>query len=185
MANRGRPKSKQTIARQATEAWLRNPPPHIKPMTTKKREEAQQLLDELEQQRKILLSQHSRTIPNELIYAYESVGHRELFEETPEILAGEAKVIKKYNTLVDATKRGQKDGAVITAQKAHDRAKAFWDKNPDLFVAMGRPRNANTTAQRVIDRWPTFGDGGEVPGINTIKNWYELIRNSKGMSSKK
>ena len=185
MANRGRPKSEKTIAWEATEAMLKNPPAHIARMTEQEREELQKFLDELEQQRKAMVSQHSRTIPNELIYAYESVGHRELFEETPEILAGEAKVIKKYNTLVDATKRGQKDGAVITAQKAHDRAKAFWDKNPDLFLAMGRPRNANTTAQRVIDRWPTFGDGGEVPGINTIKNWYELIRNSKGLSSKK
>ena len=182
---RGRPKSEQTIAREATESWLRNPPPHIKPMTKLERKEAQLILDSLEQQRKIMLSQHIPTIPDELIYAYESVGHRELFEETPEILAGEAKTIEKYNALVEATKRGQKDGGATTAQKAFKRAKAFWDKNPDLFDAMQRPRNANTTAQRIIDNWSSRGDGGEVPSINTIKNWYKLIQNSKGSSSKK
>ena len=182
---RGRPKSEQTIARETTETWLRNPPSHIKPMTKKKRNEVHKFLDELEHQRKIILSQHSRTIPDELIYSYESVGHRELFEETPELLAGEALVIKKYNSLVEATKQGQKDGAAITAKKAHTRAKAFWDNNPNLFEAMGRPRNANTTAQRIIDNWPNRGDGGKVPSINTIKNWYQLIQNSKDLSSKK
>jgi hypothetical protein len=173
MANRGRPKSKQTIARQATEAWLRNPPPHIKPMTTKKREEVQQLLDELEQQRKILLSQHSRTIPNELIYAYESVGHRELFEETPEILAGEAKVIKKYNTLVDATKRGQKDGAVITAQKAQSRANSVWSINQDLVNRIGRSHSVHSASQKIKDEWVSRGDNGKEPSIRSLQNWYQ------------
>jgi polyhydroxyalkanoate synthesis regulator phasin len=170
---RGRPKSKQTIAREATDAWLRNPPPHIKPMTKEKREEVQQFLDELEQQRKIMLSQHSRTIPDELIYAYESVGHRELFEETPELLAGEARVIKKYNTLVDDTKKGQKNGAAITAQKAHDRANTVWLKNQDIVKRIGTSHSVHSASQKILDEWVSRGDNGKEPSIRTIQNWYQ------------
>lgn len=181
---RGRPKKAETTEREKTEIWLKNLPAHYH-MSTEEREKTQELLDGLEQQQKIMLSQHLQTISNELIYAYESVGHRELFEETPELLAEEAKVVEKYNVIVEATKHGQKEGGVTTAQKAFQRAKPFWDKNPDFFEAMGRPRNANTTAQRIIDNWANRGDGGKVPSINTIKNWYKLIKNSKGLSRRK
>ena len=173
MANRGRPKSEQTSAREATETMLKNPPAHIPRMTEQEREEVRKFLDELEQQRKIMLSHHSRTIPDELIYDYESVGHRELFEETPELLAGEAKVIKKYNTLVDATKRGQKDGAAITAQKAHSRANAVWIKNQDIVKRIGTSHSVHSASQKILDEWVSRGDNGKEPSIRSLQNWYQ------------
>jgi len=173
MANRGRPKSDKTIAWEATEAMLKNPPAHIPRMTEQEREEVQKFLDELEQQRKAMLSQHSRTIPDELIYAYESVGHREFYEETPELLEGEAKVIKKYNTLVEATKRGQKDGAAITAQKAHNRANSVWSKNQDLVKRIGSSHSVHSASQKILDEWVNRGDNGEEPSIRSLQNWYQ------------
>ena len=173
MANRGRPKSAETLERERIEAMLKNPPSHIKPMTKDKHQEVQHLLDELEQQRKVMLSQHSRTIPDELIYAYESVGHREFFEETPEVLAGEANVIKKYNTLVEATTRGQKDGAAITAQKAHSRANAVWNKNQDLLKRIGSSHSVHSASQKILDEWLSRGDNAKEPSIRSLQNWYQ------------
>jgi hypothetical protein len=170
---RGRPISAQTLEKERIKAMFANPPAHISELTLQESEEIEAMLAASKKIEDELIADYGPTIPNKLIFEVASLGDESMHghEET---------VLKKYNTLVEGTKRGQKDGAAITAQKAHDRAKAFWDKNPDLFEAMGRPRNANTSAQRIIDNWPTRGDGKKVPNINTIKNWYKLIQNSKG-----
>ncbi len=181
---RGRPKSSQTLELEKTEALFKNLPAHTK-MSSEEREELEKRLAESKKIEDQIYAGHSPTIPHDLILAMESLGDRELFEEDEELLNAEAVVIEKYNKLEEATKRGQKDGAAVIAKKAFIRAKTFWDSNPDFFEAMGRPRNANTTAQRIIDNWPTCGNGGKLPSINTIKNWYKLIQNSKGSSYKK
>jgi hypothetical protein len=173
MAKKGRPKSAETVERERIETMLKNPPAHISRMTDQEREEVQHLLDELEQQQKIMLSQHSRTIPDELIYAYESVGHRELFEETLELLASEAEIIKKYNTLVEDTHKGQKKGAATTAQKANSRANKVWSKNQDLLNRIGRSHSVHSASQKIKDEWLSRGDNGKEPSIRNLQNWYQ------------
>lgn len=175
---RGRQKSAETLAKERIKAMFTNLPAHIPRMSEEKQKEINAKLAASKKIEEALIADYSPTIPNELIFQLASLGDESMY-------GNEEAVLKKYNTSADATRRGQKDGAAVTAQKARDEAMAFWDKNPDFFEAMGRPRNANTTAQRVIDNWANRGDGGKVPSINTIKNWYKLIQNSKGSSRRK
>ena len=178
MASRGRPKNAETLELERIEAMFKNRPAHIKPLTKQERKKIETQLAASKKIEEELIADYGPTIPHRLIFELASLGDESMFGH-------EDKVIGRYDKLIAAEKSGQLNGARVTAQKAHGRAKAFWDKNPDLFEAMGRPRNANTTAQRIIDNWSSRGDGGEVPSINTIKNWYKLIQNSKGSSSKK
>jgi len=171
----GRPKKPETVKADRITDMLRNPPAHINPMTIKQHKEVQRALDAMEKARLELISGHSPTMPNELIYAIESVGDRELFEEDDWIVECEQKTIKKYNTLVEAEKSGQQMGGQVTAENALARAKAVWGKNQDLIDKIRRNHSLHSAAGKMQDEWGTRGDGGEKPSVNTIKNWYKKI----------
>lgn len=170
---RGRPKSAQTLESERIEAMLKNLPPHIPRMTDKEREEweRQSAVDkEIEKQ---IYAGHSPTIPHDLILAIESVGDRELFEETPEILAGEQKVIKQYNKLLQAEKNGREKGTLTTSKKADLRAHAVWEKNQDLIDKIGRNLTVHSASKKLLDEWDSRGDGASKPSIRSVKNWLQ------------
>ena len=181
---KGRPKKQQTIAREQAEAWLKNVPDYAKLSAAEQSSLARSQIAS-EEARQSLLKGYSAAIPEDLIYALNSIGDRELFEEDEWIVECERKVIEKYEKAEKAVSDGSSKGGAATSQKAFNQAKAFWEKNPELFEAMNRPRNADTTAHRIVDNWHKFGNGSPVPSTNTIKNWHKLIQNSKGLLGKK
>lgn len=170
---RGRPKSAQTLESERIEAMLRNPPPHIPRMTDQEREELErQSAADKEIERQIYAG-HSPTIPHDLILAIESIGDRDLFEETPEILAREQKVISQYNKLVEAEKNGREQGARTTSDKAVLRANAVWGKNQDLADKIGRSLTVHSASKKLLGEWDSRGDGGSKPSVRTAENWYQ------------
>ena len=116
---------------------------------------------------------HSPIIPLDLILAVESAGDRELFAETPEILAGEQKVNTQYNKLVEAEKIGRAQGTQATSDKAKLRAKTVWGKNQDLIDKIGRNQTVHSASKKLLDEWDSRGDGGSKPSIRTAENWYQ------------
>ena len=88
-AKRGRPKSAQTLEREKIEAWLKNPPAHIRLLTKKERQLLKDSFEASEKLRQNLLAGHSPLIPHSLIYDLESIGH--------ELLEGyEQAILNKY-----------------------------------------------------------------------------------------
>jgi hypothetical protein len=166
---KGRPKKPETLEYERRLKMLSNCPKMAGP------DPIQESFDSAEKARLELISGHSPTIPHELIYAIESVGDRELFEEDDWVLACEQKTIKKYSTLVEAEKLGQQIGGQVTAEKAMARAKAVWGKNQDLIDKISRNLTLHSAAEKIQDEWGTRGDGGKKPSVNTIKNWYQKI----------
>ena len=118
MAKRSRPKSTETVERERIETMLRNPPPYIPRMTDEEREELDRQSAANKRIEEEIYAGYSPTIPHDLILALESIGDRDLFEETPEILAAEQKIIRKYHTLVEAEENGRIKGARTTSDKA-------------------------------------------------------------------
>lgn len=170
---RGRPKSAETLESERIKAMLKNLPSHIPRMSNQEHEELERQFaadKEIEIQ---IYAGHSPTIPHDLILAMESMGDRDLFEETPEILAGEQKVIRQYNKLVEAEKNGRRQGAQTTSDKANLRAKVVWGKNQDLVDKIGRNQTVHSASKRLLDEWNARGDGGPKPSIRTAENWYQ------------
>ena len=71
---RGRPKSAQTLEREKTEAWLKNPPSHIPPMTKEERQWWDDFIKNSEEAQRAILAGHSPLLPHSLIYDLESLG---------------------------------------------------------------------------------------------------------------
>ena len=170
---RGRPKNAQTLESERIETILKNLPSHIPRMTDQERlawERQSAAAKEIERQ---IYAGHSPIIPHDLILAIESIGDRELFEETPEILAGEQKVISQYNKLDEAEKNGREQGTRKTSDKANLRANTVWGKNQDLFDKIGRNHTVHSASKKLLDEWDSRGDGRSKPSVRTVKNWHQ------------
>lgn len=170
---RGRPKSAQTLESERIEAMLKNLPSHIPRMTDQEREVLERQFAANKEIERQIYAGHSPIIPHDLILAIESIGDRELFEETPEILAGEQKVITQYSKLVEAEKNGRGKGTLTTSNKADLRAHAVWGKNQDLVDKIGRNLTVHSASKKLLDEWDSRGDGRSKPSIRTFKNWHQ------------
>lgn len=175
MAKIGRPKKPSTLEKERVALMLSNPPTHVHRLTDAQFKEIKHQLDELEKVRKEIIKGHSPTIPDELIYAMESIGDRSLFEADDWIVKCELKIVEKYTKLLEAESNGRQKGGDGTAKKASTRAEAVWANNQDLVFRIGLNHSIHSAANKLFDEWGTRGDGGERPHINTIKNWYKKI----------
>ena len=130
-----------------------------------------------EKVRKEIIKGHSPTIPDELIYAMESIGDRSLFEADDWIVKCELKIVENYTKLLEAESNGRQRGGEETAKKALTRAETVWAKNQDLIIRIRIRLNhsIHSAANKLFEEWGTRGDGGQRPHINTIKNWFKKI----------
>lgn len=169
-AKRGRPKSAKTLEKERTEAWLKNPPAHILPMTEKDKEWLRVFLKSSEEARKSILEGHSPLIPHSLIYDLESIGH--------ELLEGyEQDILDKYEEYKNKEITGRINGADETASQANVMAKRLWTKNSALAKRIQSGNLTLNGASKIIhDDWQHRGTEGSKPSIKTISNWYKRIR---------
>jgi hypothetical protein len=169
-AKRGRPKSKKTLERERTEAWLKNPPAHISPMTEEDKEWLRTFLKSSEEARKSILEGHSPLIPHSLIYDVESIGH--------ELLEGhEQAILDKYGEYKNKEMIGRINGAEETATQADVMAERLWAKNSVLAKRIQAGNLSLNGASKIIrDDWKNRGIEGNKPSIRTISNWYKRIR---------
>ena len=169
-AKRGRPKSAQTLEREKTEAWLKNPPAHIPPMTEEDKEWVRVFLESSEKARKSILEGHSPLIPHSLIYDLESIGH--------ELLEGyEQAILDKYEEYKNKEFIGRVSGSEETASQADTLARRLWAKNSALVKRIQSGNlTPNGAAKIIFDDWENKGIEGGKPSIKTISNWYKRIR---------
>jgi hypothetical protein len=169
-AKKGRPKSAQTLEREKTEAWLKNPPAHILPMTEEDKEWLRVFLESSEKARKSILEAHSPLIPHSLIYDLESIGH--------ELLEGyEQAILNKYEEYKNKELIGRVSGSEETASQADTLARRLWGKNGSLVKRIQSDNlTPNGAAKIIFDDWKNKGIEGGKPSIKTISNWYKRIR---------
>lgn len=169
-AKKGRPKSAQTLEREKTEAWLKNPPAHIPPMTEEDKEWLRVFLESSEKARKSILEGHSPLIPHSLIYDLESIGH--------ELLEGyEQAILNKYEEYKNKELIGRVSGSEETASQADTLARRLWEKNGSLVKRIQSGNlTPNGAAKIIFDDWKNKGIEGNKPSIKTISNWYKRIR---------
>ena len=163
---RGRPpKNPETLERERFELMLKNLPEHLKNLPP----HFDINIEEMDAIEKDLLSGYSPTIPHDLIYKLASLGDDSLY-------GYEDIIINEYNQLIQVLTDGQKQGANATAEKALTRAHKVWDSNQDLVNRIDRKNlTIHTASMIIIANWATRGDGGETPGIATLRNWYNKI----------
>lgn len=169
-AKRGRPKSAKTLERERTEAWLKNPPAHIPPMTEEDKEWLRAFLKSSEEARKSILEGHSPLIPHSLIYDLESIGH--------ELLEGyEQAILDKYGEYKNKEFVGRVSGSDETASQADVMAKRLWTKNSALVKRIQSGNLTLNGASKIIhDDWENKGVEGSKPSLKTISNWYKRTR---------
>lgn len=169
-AKRGRPKSVKTLERERTEAWLKNPPAHIPPMTEEDKEWLRVFLKSSEEARKSILKGHSPLIPHSLIYDLESIGH--------ELLEGhEQAILDKYGEFKNKEFIGRLSGSDETASQADTLARRLWAKNSALLKRIESGNLTLNGASKIIhDDWVNKGVEGRKPSLKTISNWYKRIR---------
>ena len=169
-AKRGRPKSAQTLDKEQTEAWLKNLPSHIPPMTREERQILEQSFEASEKLRQELLAGHSPLIPNELIYAVESIGD--------EAMEGhEDSILRQYASYQAMERDAKRAGGKQLKSKANSKAEHLWKKNSALAK---RVENGtlplNSASENIHKNWGKKGIDGEKPSVKTISNWYKRIR---------
>lgn len=168
-AKKGRPKSAQTLEREKTEAWLKNPPTHIPPMTEEDKAWLRVFLESSEKARKSILEGHSPLIPHSLIYDLESIGH--------ELLEGyEQAILNKYEEYKNKELIGRVSGSEETASQADTLARRLWEKNGSLLKRIQSGNlTLNGAAKIIFDDWKNKGIEGGKPSIKTISNWYKRL----------
>ena len=170
LIKRGRPKSAQTLEKEATEAWLKNPPAHIPKMTAKERGELQEYFDSSEKARLEILEGYSPVIPKDLIYELSSLGD-ESVQGFENIILGKYKQYKNKET------EGKITGAEEMSIQADTRAERLWGKNNKLMKRIDAGNiSLNGAAKNIYDNWETKGIEGDKPTVKTISNWYKRIR---------
>ena len=169
-AKKGRPKSVQTLEREKTEAWLKNPPAHIRLLTKKERRLLQDSFEASEKLRQNLLAGHSPLIPHSLIYDLESIGH--------ELLEGyEQDILDKYGQYKNKETIGRANGSDEAASQADTSARRLWTKNSALVKRIESGNlTLNGASQIIFDDWKNKGIEGGKPSIKTISNWYKRLR---------
>ena len=169
-AKRGRPKSAQTLEREKTEAWLKNPAAHIPLMTEEDKAWVRVFLESSEKARKSILEGHSPLIPHSLIYDLESIGH--------ELLHGhEQAILDKYEEYKNKETIGRANGSDEAASQADTSAKRLWTKNSALVKRIQSGNlTPNGAAKIIFDDWKNKGIEGGKPSIKTISNWYKRLR---------
>jgi len=169
---RGRPKNAQTLEREKAEAWLKNPPIHIPPMTEEDKEWLRVFLESSEKARKGILEGHGPLIPHSLIYDLESIEH--------ELLEGyEQAILNKYEEYKNKEFIGRIRGSKETASQADILAKRLWTKNSALIKRIQSGNLTPNGASKIIfDDWQNKGIEGEKPSVKTISNWYKRLRPS-------
>ncbi len=169
-AKRGRPKSAQTLEREKIEAWLKNPPAHIRLLTKKERQLLKDSFEASEKLRQNLLAGHSPLIPNELIYAVESIGD--------EAMEGyESATLKQYASYQAMERDAKRAGGKQLKSKANSKAEHLWKKNSALAKrAENGTLPLNSASENIHKNWGKKGVDGEKPSVKTISNWYKRIR---------
>jgi len=169
-AKRGRPKSAQTLEREKTDAWLKNPPAHLPLLTKGEKQILEQSFEASEKIRQSLLAGHSPLIPNELIYAIESIGD--------EAMEGyEGATLEQYAVYQAKEREAKRTGGQELAIQADKRAANVWGKNPELAKRIAAKKiSLNGAAKIILEHWESKGDKFEKPSIKTIANWYKRIR---------
>ena len=170
IANRGRPKSPETLERERIEAMLKNRPTHIPPMTEEDKEWLRGFLESSAKARKSILDGHSPLIPHSLIYDLESIGH--------ELLEGyEQAILDKYEEYKNKEFIGRANGSDETASQADVSASRLWTKNSALVKRIQSGNlTPNGAAKIIFDDWKNKGIEGGKPSIKTISNWYKRLR---------
>ena len=167
---RGRPKSKQTLEREATEAWLRNPPPHIKRMTPEEKKFWEEDAAHSEKVRKSLIADYGLLIPHSLVYELASLGDESMFGH-------EQDVLDRYEKYITKQTEGQLNGAQETAIQADSNAERLWNKNQALVKRIEEGTlSLNGAAKIISNDWLNKGIEGERPTIKTISNWYKRTK---------
>jgi hypothetical protein len=167
---RGRPKSQKTLQKERAEAWLKNPPAHIPPMTDEEKQRLREFIKNSEEAKRCILEGHSPLLPHSLIYDLESLGDESMhgFEQS---------VLDQYKRYRVKELIARANGADQTALQADMRASKLWTKNKDL---VNRIESGNLTpngaSKMIYDNWETRGIEGEKPTIKTIVNWYKRRR---------
>ncbi len=169
-AKRGRPKSAKTLERERTEAWLKNPPAHILPMTKEERQWWDDFIKNSEEAQRAILAGHSPLLPHSLIYDLESLGD--------ESMHGYEKIIlDKFEEYKNKEIAGRINGADETASQADIMAQRLWKKNGDLARRIQSGNLTLNGASKIIhDDWANKGVEGGKPSLKTISNWYKRIR---------
>lgn len=167
---RGRPKSKQTLDKEAAEAWLKNPPSHIKRMTTEEKKFFEANAAHSEAIRKSLIADYGPLIPHSLIYELASLGDESMFGHEQEIL-------DRYEKYKNKEILGKINGAVETSSQADANAERLWKKNQDLIKRIENHTISLSGASKIIiNDWQNKGIEGDKPTFKTISNWYKRIR---------
>ena len=169
-AKRGRPKNAQTLEKERIEDMLKNPPAHIPPLTKREKQILEQSFETSEKIRQSLLTGHSPLIPNELVYAVESIG-----DESME--GYESATLKQYAVYQAKEREAKSTGGQELAIQADMRAANVWKKNPELAKSIATKKiSLNGAAKIILEHWESKGDKFEKPSIKTIANWYKRIR---------
>jgi hypothetical protein len=167
---RGRPKSAQTLAREKTEAWLKNPPSHIPPMTEEEKQWWDDFIKNSEEVQHAILEGHSPLLPHSLIYDLESLGDESMhgFEKI---------ILDKLEEYKNKEIAGRINGADETASQADVMAERLWGKNTTLAKRIQAGNLTLNGASKIIhDDWENKGVEGSKPSLKTISNWYKRIR---------
>lgn len=167
---RGRPKSQKTLEKERTEAWLKNPPAHIPPMTEEEKQWLREFIKNSEEAQRSILEGHSPLLPHSLIYDLESLGDESMhgFEKS---------ILDKYEKYRAKEKVARVNGAEETASQADLRAKRLWHKNSALEKRIQSGNLTPNGASKIIhEDWGSKGIEGTKPTIKTITNWYKRTR---------
>jgi hypothetical protein len=166
----GRPKSEQTLQKEAVEALLKDWATQIPPLSKEEVLTAGNLLESLADTQKIILEGYSPLLPHALIYEMESLGD--------ESMQGyEKSILDRYEKRISKEFNGRLLGKEETENKAKKNARALWDKNTDLLGRIKRNSiSINGAALTIHDQWDNKGiEGEDRPTVRTIKNWYKRI----------
>jgi hypothetical protein len=167
---RGRPKSKQTLEKEATEAWLKNPPPHIKRMTPEEKKLWDEDAAHSEKVRKSLVANYSPLTPYSLVYELESLGDESMFGHEQDIL-------DRYEKYKNKEMHGKINGAAETSSQADANAEKLWAKNQALVQRIEKGSlSLHGAAKSIFNDWSNKGIEGEKPTVKTISNWYKRTR---------
>jgi hypothetical protein len=167
---RGRPKSQKTLEKEWTEAWLKNPPAHIPPMTEEEKQWRREFIKNSEEAQRSILEGHSPLLPHGLIYDLESLGDESMhgFEQS---------VLDRYGHYRAKEIIARVNGGEETASQADASAMRLWTKNSALVKRIQSGNlTPNGAAKIIFDDWENKGIEGGKPSIKTISNWYKRIR---------